>query len=87
MGAGIFTDLEKNASVMKAMQSLFISCPQVLSAMQLTTNIEFYESNNIRAYLKTARGIYFRELRQVNKEDRFLNMLLENVLVEIAKAL
>lgn len=87
-GSGeVFTNLEKNVGVMKAMQSLFISCPQVLKAMQMTMNIEYYESNNIRAYLKTSSGIYFKELKQENKEDRFLNMLLENVLAEIAKVL
>lgn len=31
-GSGeVITDLERNANVMKAMQSLFISCPQVLN--------------------------------------------------------
>jgi len=70
---------------MKAMQSLFISCPQVLNKMRLTSNIEFYESNNIRVYLKTSTGIYFKELNLENREDRFLNMLMENVLAEIAK--
>lgn len=82
-----FTDLEKNTGVMKAMQSLFISCPQVLSVMHLTTDIEYYESSNIRAYLKTSSGIYFKELKQQNREDRFLNMLLNNVLSEVAKVL
>ena len=72
---------------MKAMQSLFISCSQVLKYMQLTSDIDFYESKNIRAYLKTSDGIYFKELDMGCKEDRFLNMLLENVLKEIAKVL
>ena len=87
-GSGeVIVDLEKNINVMKAMQSLFISCPQVLNSMQLTSDIEYFESNAIRAYLKTNRGIYFKELNMKNKEDRFLNMLLENVLAEIEKVL
>lgn len=87
-GSGeVITDLERNANVMKAMQSLFISCPQVLNVMKLASDIEYYESSNIRAYLKTSSGIYFKELRMENREDRFLNMLLENVLLEIAKVL
>lgn len=77
--------LEKNQNVMKAMQSLFISCPQVLSTMQITSNIEYFESCNIRAYLKTSSGIYFKELDMEHREDRFLNMLLKNVLAEIVK--
>lgn len=85
-GSGaVITNLEKSDRVKKAMQSLFISCPQVLKTMQLTQDVEYYESNNIRAYLKTSSGIYFKELRMEKKEDRFLNMLLENVLSEIAK--
>jgi len=85
-GSGeVIVGLEKNAKVMKAMQSLFISCPQVLKTMQRISNIDFFESENIRAYLKTSRGIYFKELNIENREDKFLNMLLENVLVEIAK--
>lgn len=83
----VIVDLEKYVNVMKAMQSLFISCSQVLKYMQLTSDIDFYESKNIRAYLKTSEGIYFKELDMGCKEDRFLNMLLENVLKEIAKVL
>lgn len=58
------------------MQSLFISCPQVLKNMQLTADIEYYESNNIRVYFKTNSGTYFKELNTENREDRFLKMLL-----------
>lgn len=81
----VIVDLEKNINVMKAMQSLFISCPQVLENMQLTADIEYYESNNIRVYFKTNSGTYFKELNTENREDRFLKMLLYNVLKEIAK--
>lgn len=87
-GSGeVITDLEKNESVMKAMQSLFVSCPQVLNGMQLTSNIEYYDGDKVRAYLKTRKGIYFKELDSENKEDRFLTMLMENVLVKIAAVL
>lgn len=87
-GSGeVLTELEKNEGVMRAMQSLFISCPQVLKTMRLTTDIAYHESSNIRAYLKTRRGTYFKELDMGKREDRFLNMLMENVLAEIAKTL
>lgn len=82
---GAITDLEKNIDIMRAMQSLLISSSQVLKTMKLTSHIEYYESNNIRAYLKTNCGTYFKELDLEKREDRFLNMLLENVLAEIAK--
>lgn len=85
-GSGeVMVDLEKNKNVMKAMQSLLISSSQVLKAMQLTTEFEYYESENIRAYLKTSKGIYFKELNSLSKEDRFLEMLLNNVLMEITR--
>lgn len=85
-GSGnVIANLEENMNVMKAMQSLFISCPQVLNTMQLISEIEYFESNNIRAYLKTSSGIYFKELNMEIREDRFLYMLLDNVLKEIAK--
>ena len=85
-GSGaVIVDLEKNNNVMKAMQSLFISCPQVLGTMKMVSDISYYESSNIKAYLKTDSGIHFKELNMEIKEDRFLNMLLENVLTEIAK--
>lgn len=77
-------NLEKNKSVMKAMQSLLISSSQVLNSMELTDDIKYYVSNNIRAYLKTGGGIYFKELDSLSKESRFLEMLLNNVLKEIS---
>jgi len=72
---------------MNAMQSLFISCPQVLQNMHLTEDVNYYNSDKIRIYLKCRKGIYFREINNALKEDRFLKMLLENVLSEIAHAL
>lgn len=79
--------LEKNESVMKAMQSLLISSHQVLEKMQLTNEIKFYASKNIRAYLKTQKGIFFKEIIGDCKEDKFLLMLLNNVRKEISNAL
>ncbi len=82
-----WTGLEKNTNVMKAMQSLLISAHQVLPKMQLTSVHEFYESENIRAYLKTRKGIYFKELTGDCKEDKFLQMLLNNLQKEISIAI
>lgn len=80
-----FTGLEKNKNVMSAMQTLFISSPQVLKKMKLVDKHEFYDSKNIRAYLKTRKGVYFKEINNKYKEDRFLIMLMENVLRAISK--
>lgn len=79
--------LEKNKDVMKTMQSLFISSPQVLNSMKLVDDYSYYESKNIRAYLKTRNGIYFKELTNKNKEEKFLNMLIENIIVSISKCI
>ena len=77
--------LEKNGDIMKAMQSLFISSSQVLKSMQLVADCSYYENSNVRAYLKTRRGVYFQELKNESREERFLNMLMENVLITISK--
>ncbi|MCM1236865.1 MAG: hypothetical protein NC489_42860 [Ruminococcus flavefaciens] len=77
--------LEKNGDIMKAMQSLFISSSQVLKSMQLVADYSYYENSNVRAYLKTRRGVYFQELKNESREERFLNMLMENVLITISK--
>ena len=81
----VIIDLEKNKDVMKAMQSLFISSPQVLSKMKLDNKYEYYDSNNIRVYLKTQKGVYFREIINNCKEDSFIIMLMNNVLNAISK--
>lgn len=77
--------LEKNKYIMKAMQSLFISSSQILKTMRLVDDCSYYESSNIRAYLKTRKGVYFRELANSSCEEKFLNMLMENVLAIISK--
>lgn len=83
-GSGeVIVNLEKYPDVFKAMQSLLISSKQVLSKMQLTTNTEFYNSSNVRAYLKASKGIYYKELTGEIKEDKFLLMLLNNIMKEI----
>lgn len=83
-GSGeVNVNLEENPNVKKAMQSLLISSNQVLSKMQLTANTKFYNSNYVRAYLKTDKGIYHMELKGKNREEKFLMMLLNNVLKEI----
>lgn len=86
-GSGrIMVNLEKNDKVMKAMQSLLISSHQVLKNMELVDNIDYYESNNVRAYLKTRKGVYFKELKKNIKEDEFLMMLMNHVLKAIAES-
>ena len=80
-------DLEKKQEVMMAMQSLFISSPQVLKDMKLVEDHSYYDSPNIRAYLKTRKGIYFKELTNKTREEQFLDMLLKNVLGAIGKNL
>lgn len=79
------TRLEENSNVKKAMQSFFISCSQVLPHMELTDNVEFYNSDYIRVYLKTGKGIYFKELKETLKENEFIKNLLNHVLKEITK--
>ena len=77
--------LEKYPEVMKAMQSLLISSHQVLGKMVLTDKFEFYNSENVRVYLKTGCGVYFKELNEGSREDKFLLMLMNYVLAEITK--
>ena len=85
-GSGsVMVELEKNPEVMKAMQSLLISSHQVLNSMKITTDIEYYDSKYVRAYLKTRKGIYFKELKGDSKEEKFLLMLMNHVLEKIAK--
>lgn len=80
------TGLEENADVKKAMQSLLISSHQVLPNMELTSDIEFYNSEHIRVYFKTGKGIYFKELKEKTKESNFIEMMMNHVLKEIAKS-
>lgn len=80
-------NLEKNKDVMKAMQSLFISSSQVLGITKVVNDYSFYESNNIRAYLKTKEGIRFCELEGNTREEKFLLFLVNNVLNAIANVL
>lgn len=75
--------LEKSPGVMKAMQSLLISSSQVLPKCKLTSNTDFFNSDYVRAYLKTRKGIYYKELNDDSREDKFLLMLLNMVMTEI----
>lgn len=83
----VITGLEENMQVMKAMQSLLISAHQVLSKMHITNNTDFYQSKNVRAYLKTRKGIFFKEIIGDCKEDKFLLMLFNNLRKEIVNIL
>ena len=86
-GSGsVVVDLEKNSDVMKAMQSVLKSGHQVLSKMQLMTDIDFYNCDNVRVYLKTRKGIFFKELSdKEDKINKFLQMLMKHVMTEIVK--
>lgn len=86
-GSGnVMVELEKNPEVMQAMQSLLISCHQVLNNMKITTDTEYYDSEYVRAYLKTRKGTYVKELRGESKDEKFLLMLMNHVLEAIAKS-
>lgn len=81
----VITGLEKNKDVMFAMQSLFISSVQVLNQMELVESYDYYESEYVRAYLKTSKGVFFKEMKGNTKEERFLIMLKDNILRAITK--
>jgi hypothetical protein len=81
----VIVGLEKNKDVMQSMQSLLISSSQVLKSMQLVEDYSYYESSNVRAYLKTKNGVYFQELTNETREARFLSMLMGNVLTAISQ--
>lgn len=84
-GSGsVLTNLEQSPKVMKAMQSLLVSSSQALPYMALTIDLEFYNSDKVRVYLKTKRGIYFKELGEKDKSDIFLKKQMNYVLKEIA---
>lgn len=85
-GSGsIIVGLEEYLEVKKAMQSLLISSHQILNKMKIVSNYEYYNNEFIRAYLKTKKGIYFKELNGNSKEDKFLMMLIGCIMKEIAK--
>lgn len=76
-------NLEKDSNVMQAMQSLFVSSSQVLPYMKIIDNFDFYNSKYVRAYLKTKKGVYFKELKGEIKSDKFLLFLMNNVIKAI----
>lgn len=85
-GSGkVITELEENANVKKAMQSLLISSSQVLPYMEMTNDVEFYNSDYIRVYFKTGKGVYFKELKEAAKENDFIKMMMNHVLKQIVK--
>lgn len=79
-----WVDLEKNDGVMKAMMALMVSSSQVLGKMQKVDKYEFYSSKKVRAYLKTRKGVYFKELDPSVREDAFLLMLMNRVVSAIS---
>ncbi len=82
----VLVDLKKDKDVMQAMQSLFISCSQVLKYMKMKEDCSFYNSQFIRVYLKTRKGTYFKTLDKPTKENVFLKMLINNVLSKATKS-
>ena len=78
------TGLEKDAKVMRAMQSMLVSSHQVLKSMELTDAYEFKPSEKRRVFLKTTMGVYFKEIDE-SKESSFLNMMIDNVLKHIGE--
>lgn len=79
------TNIEQYPEVMKAMQSLLISSSQALPYMELTEDFNFYNSHYVRVYLKTAQGVFYRELCKNDKIDTFLQGMMNYVLNEITK--
>ena len=76
-GTGDF-ELEKDESVKNASLRFLVSSTQVLHVMELTTDFAFKPSRNMRVFLKTTKGVYFKELDD-SKESRFLETLIKNV--------
>ena len=66
--------------------TFFMNCPQVLQYTTITNDIEFYNSEYIRVYLKTSKGIYFKELKDDCKENQFLKMLINKILDQIGQS-
>ncbi len=86
-GSGaVMTGLEKYPEVLKASTSLLISSHQVLPVMRLTADFEFYNSENIRVFLKTRNGVYFKELSGETREDKFLESMMGLVIMSVNKA-
>ncbi|MCM1040740.1 MAG: hypothetical protein NC314_11790 [Roseburia sp.] len=67
------------------MQSLLVSSHQALNGMEIIDDTQFYNSDKVRAYLKTRKGIHFKELDKTGKIDAFLLGLMNYVLGEIAE--
>lgn len=80
------TGLEISSNVKKAMQSLLISSHQLLPYMSINEDIEFHNSQYIRVYLKTKKGIHYKELKKESKENDFIKMMMNHVLKEVMKS-
>lgn len=78
--------LEKNNEVLQAMQSLLISSSQVLEKMKLVDNYNYYSSDKVRVYLKTKKGVFYKEIENNCKEDKFIMMLFSNLQKAISLA-
>ena len=75
----VMTNLEEDSKVMSAMQSMLISSHQAIKSMELTEHTDFSYPKNRQVFLKTAKGIYYKEIGD-DKISLFLNMMIDNVL-------
>lgn len=87
-GSGsLVTDLERRPEVMKAMQSVLISCHQAVEYLERVEDYSFYNSSNVRVYLKTQKGVFFRELGKNNgRVDNFLTSMMNYVMKSISES-
>jgi len=85
-GSGAYVHgLERYSEVKKAMQSTLISSYQALPKMKLTNDFDYYDSEYVRVYLKTKKGVYYKELVGNDKEDKFLLALMNHIMEKIIK--
>lgn len=77
-------EVQANSGFITQFKGVFVSSSQALPYMDLTNDIEFYNSKKVRVYLKTKRGIYFKELDSQNKVDVFLSNMMNHVMAKIS---
>ena len=75
-----WVDMENDGNVFQTMMSVCISAGQVLNKMKKTDHYDYYESSNVRAYLKTRKGVFYKELNPGVREDSFLLMMKDKML-------
>lgn len=75
-------ELERYRKIRRAGEKLLSNLGKVLPYMQLTGDTDFYESENVRVYVKTCQGVYFKEINpdSERKEDERVLSLLSDML-------